>query len=109
MVVGLTPPRQNIEEWNKMAALVRRAASHTFEEGFMGKTVPTINQIVMEAEVILARFSRVLQPEERQAGRVAQSGRDPAGIPARQCQGRRQRAATLKKFPPVHSPRRRYV
>jgi len=67
VVVGLTPPRQDIEEWNKMAALVRRAASHTFEEGFMGKTVPTINQIVLEAEVILARFSRVLQPEERQA------------------------------------------
>lgn len=67
VVVGLTPPRQDIEEWNKMAALVRRAANYTFQEGFMGKTVPTINQIVLEAEVILARFSRVLQPEERHA------------------------------------------
>lgn len=67
VVVSLTPPRQDIEQWNHMAKLVRQAASQTLEEGFMGKTVPTINQIVQEAEIILARFSRVLQPEERQA------------------------------------------
>jgi hypothetical protein len=33
----------------------------------MGKTIPTINQIIQQAEVILARFSRALQPEQRQA------------------------------------------
>ena len=33
----------------------------------MGKTLPTINQIIQQAEVILARFSRLLQPEERSA------------------------------------------
>ena len=33
----------------------------------MGKTLPTINQIVQRAEVILARFSRSSQPQERAA------------------------------------------
>ena len=33
----------------------------------MGKTIPTINQIAQQAGVILARFSRVIQPEEREA------------------------------------------
>ena len=33
----------------------------------MGKTLPTINQVIQQAEVILARFSRLLQPEERSA------------------------------------------
>jgi hypothetical protein len=67
VIASLTPPKQDLEQWNTMAALVRRAATHTLKEGFMGKTVPTISQIVQEAEIILTRFSRVLQPEERQA------------------------------------------
>jgi len=37
------------------------------EEGFMGKTLPTVNQIIQQAETIVARFSRTLQPVERAA------------------------------------------
>lgn len=33
----------------------------------MGKTVPTINEVIQEAEAILGRFARVLPPEERAA------------------------------------------
>lgn len=67
LIVSLTPPRAAIESWQQMAAVLRSAATTTLEEGFMGKTIPTINQIVQQAEVILARFSRVVQPEEREA------------------------------------------
>ena len=67
VIISLTPPREAVDEWHQMAALVRAAANTTFEEGFMGKTIPTINQIVQQTESILARFSRVIQPEERKA------------------------------------------
>jgi hypothetical protein len=33
----------------------------------MGKTLPTINQIIQQAEVILAKFSHTRQPEDREA------------------------------------------
>jgi hypothetical protein len=67
VVVSLTLPKSNLEEWRQMANVVRRAATHTLEEGFMGKTIPTINEVIHEAEAILGRFSRVLTPEERTA------------------------------------------
>ena len=67
VVVSLTPPKEAHDQWNFMASLVRRTSTRTLEEGFMGKTLPTINQIIQQAEVILARFSRLLQPEERSA------------------------------------------
>jgi len=67
VVVSLSPPREEIRQWHQMAALVRRASNISLEEGFMGKTIPTINQVVQQAEIILARFSRVTQPEERKA------------------------------------------
>jgi len=65
--VSLTPPRQQHTQWNDMASLVRKSSTHTLQEGFMGKTLPTINQIGQRAEVILARFSRVSHPHERSA------------------------------------------
>ena len=67
VVVSLTSPKEAHDQWNFMASLVRKTSTHTLEEGFMGKTLPTINQIVQQAEVILARFSHLLQPEERSA------------------------------------------
>lgn len=67
VIISLTPPKEAVDEWHQMATLVRAAANTTLEEGFMGKTIPTINQIVQQAESILARFSRVIQPEERKA------------------------------------------
>ena len=67
VVVSLTPPKEAHDQWNSMASLVRKTSTCTLEEGFMGKTLPTINQIIQQAEVILARFSRLLQPEERLA------------------------------------------
>jgi len=65
--ISLTPPKEDVDEWHQLAALVRSAVNTTLEEEFMGKTIPTINQIVQQAESILARFSRVVQPEERKA------------------------------------------
>jgi hypothetical protein len=67
VIVSLTPPKEDIDQWHTLAALIRRAATTTLEEGFMGKTIPTINQIVQQAEMIITRFSRVIQPEEREA------------------------------------------
>ena len=65
--VSLTAPREEHTQWNSMASLFRNAATHTLKENFMGKTLPTINQIVQRAEVILARFSRASHPQERSA------------------------------------------
>lgn len=65
--VSLITPRENHTQWNFMASLIRKSSTHTLKEGFMGKTLPTINQIVQQAEVILARFSRTGQPRERSA------------------------------------------
>ena len=48
-----------------MLALLTRSASGTLEEGFMGKTLPTVNDIIRESESILSKFWRVLQPEEK--------------------------------------------
>lgn len=67
VVVSLSLPKTDLEEWRQLANLVRRAATHTLEEGFMGKTVPTINLVIQETEAILGRFARVLTPEERGA------------------------------------------
>lgn len=67
VVVSLTAPKEEIDQWQTLAAPFRRAATRMLEEGFMGKTIPTVNQIIQQAEVILARFSRVIQPEERRA------------------------------------------
>lgn len=67
VVISISPPKGEPVQWRAMARLIRREATHRLEEGFMGKTIPTINQIIQQAEVILARFSRALQPEERQA------------------------------------------
>ena len=67
LFVSLVPPKESNTQWNSMAALIRKASTRTLEEGFMGKTLPTINQIIQQAEIILARFSRVLQLQERQA------------------------------------------
>jgi hypothetical protein len=67
VVVSLALPKTEIEEWQQLANVVRRAATHTLEEGFMGKTVPTINEVIRETEAILGRFARVLPPEERAA------------------------------------------
>lgn len=65
--ISLSPPKEAHRQWDRMAALIRKASTQTLEEGFMGKTLPTINQIIQQAEVILAQFSRALQPEERSA------------------------------------------
>ncbi len=67
VVVSIAPPKSDPGEWQQLARQVSRAATDTLKEGFMGKTIPTISQIVQESEVILARFSRVIQPEERHA------------------------------------------
>jgi len=67
VVISLSPPREELQQWHQMAAMVREAASISLEEDFMGKTIPTINQVVQQAEIILARFSRVAQPKEREA------------------------------------------
>lgn len=67
LIVSLSPPQAALDEWQQMAAILRSTATTTLEEGFMGKTIPTINQIAQQAGVILARFSRVIQPEEREA------------------------------------------
>ncbi len=66
VVVSLAPPKADSQLWEEMAGLLRRAASGTLEENFMGKTLPTINQIIQESESILKRFWRVLQPEEKE-------------------------------------------
>lgn len=65
--VSLTAPREEHTQWNSMASLFRKSSTHTLKEGFMGKTLPTINQIVQRAEVILARFSHASHAEERSA------------------------------------------
>ncbi len=65
--VSLTAPREEHTQWNSMASLFRKSSTHTLKEGFMGKTLPTINQIVQRAEIILARFSRASYPAERSA------------------------------------------
>lgn len=67
IIVSIAPPKAEPVQWESLAALVRRKATDFLEEGFMGKTIPTISQIAQQAETILSRFSRVLQPEERQA------------------------------------------
>jgi len=67
VVISLAPPKESLDDWHKLADIVRGTANTILEEGFMGKTIPTINQIVQQAESILARFSWVIQPEERQA------------------------------------------
>lgn len=67
VVASITPPKEAHTQSNFLASLIRKSSTHTLEEGFMGKTLPTINQIIQQAEVILARFSRVLQPGERAA------------------------------------------
>ena len=65
--VSLTAPREEHTQWNAMASLFRKSSTHTLKEDFMGKTLPTINQIVQRAEVILARFSRSSHSQERTA------------------------------------------
>ena len=67
VIVSLAPPKEDIDQWHVLAAMIRTATTITFEEGFMGKTIPTISQIVQQAEKIITRFSRVVQPEEREA------------------------------------------
>lgn len=67
VVASLSPPREEIQQWHQMAVLVRKQATQVLEESFMGKTIPTINQVIQQAGIILARFSRVTQPEERAA------------------------------------------
>lgn len=67
IVISLSPPKEQIQQWHQMAALIRSATNKTLEEDFMGKTIPTINQVIHQAQIILARFSRVTQPEEREA------------------------------------------
>lgn len=67
VVISVSPPKEEPMQWQAMFKAVRREVTHVLEEGFMGKTIPTINQIIQQAEVILARFSRVLQSEERSA------------------------------------------
>ena len=66
VVVSLAPPKVEPQAWEQMALLVRRAASGILEEGFMGKTIPTSNDIIRETEAILSKFWRVLQPEEKE-------------------------------------------
>ena len=48
----------------------------------MGKTLPTISDIIREAEAVLSRFWRVLQPEERKLLKTmfAQAKRHVAAI-----------------------------
>jgi hypothetical protein len=65
--VSLTSPKDAHSQWNSMASLIRKASTHILEEGFMGKTLPTINQVIQQAEIILARFSRMRQEQERSA------------------------------------------
>jgi hypothetical protein len=67
VMISISPPKGEPAQWQAMARMFRHEAAHRLEEGFMGKTIPTINQIIQQAEVILARFSRALQPEQRQA------------------------------------------
>ena len=72
LVISLYQPRHIFEGYQQMLAQVKRI-SHTgngspplIEEGFMGKTLPTISDVIRESEIILKRFWRVLQPEERE-------------------------------------------
>lgn len=67
VVVSLSLPREDVQQWHRMAVLIRKQATIRLEENFMGKTIPTINQVIQQAEIILARFSRVTQPKERAA------------------------------------------
>lgn len=64
---SLTPPKEAHIQWNFLASFIRKQSTHVLEEGFMGKTLPTVNQIIQQAETIVARFSRTLQPVERAA------------------------------------------
>ncbi|NIV15258.1 MAG: hypothetical protein GWN62_29600 [Aliifodinibius sp.] len=67
LFVSLVAPKEADSQWYFMANLIRKESTQTLEEGFMGKTLPTINQIIQRAEVILARFSRIQQVQERSA------------------------------------------
>jgi hypothetical protein len=71
LVISVHPPHQVFEGYPEMLAQVKRIGyagngqSPLLEEGFMGKTLPTISDVIRESEVVLARFWRVLQPEEK--------------------------------------------
>lgn len=65
VLISIRPARFNLPEFEQMLALVKQAGSHQLKEGFMGKTLPTISDTIRESEVILSRFWRVLQPEEK--------------------------------------------
>jgi hypothetical protein len=88
LVISIHPPKHLYEGFSQMVAQVKKIAqasnkqSPLLEAGFMGKTLPTISDVIRESEAVLLRFWRVLQPEERKLMKAmfAQAKRHVAAI-----------------------------
>jgi hypothetical protein len=88
LVISIHPPKHPFEGYQQMLAQVKRIGfagnghSPLLEAGFMGKTLPTISDVIRESEAVLSRFWRVLQPEEKKLLKTmfAQAKRHVAAI-----------------------------
>lgn len=88
LVISIHPPKVPFEGYQQMLAQIKKLShagkdrSPLLEEGFMGKTLPTISDVIRESEAVLSRFWRVLQPEEKKLLKAmfAQAKRHVAAI-----------------------------